>query len=265
MVFKKRGGPLMSLRKRILIGIGLVLLILGIGKPLAEASFQAMKSKSVQTIGLEAARSCKQDCPESGKPLDIPFRSWFSEKSVRNDEDGRAWKTNQKPDPIKKIERKPNYDTIVGFKNVEQALNGKGRSSSLMLVMSLLVLSLFIIGYIVWRKRPKIKKPGEDSIRPDTPLQSSTKDFVLTENPIELPDAWIRKQLIQFNQILPVRLRRHDTETFQEWCLRIGFQPSRLLIKAYLLERYTERAFTISEMDKQTIQGEFGAFVHQFD
>ncbi|KQS16879.1 hypothetical protein ASF99_10830 [Exiguobacterium sp. Leaf187] len=87
----------------------------------------------------------------------------------------------------------------------------------------------------------------------------------MTEEQINLPDAWIRKQLIQFNQILPVRLQRHDTETFQEWFLRIGFQPSHLLIKAYLLERYTEKATTLSERDKQTIQGEFGAFMHQFD
>ncbi|KOP31235.1 hypothetical protein ACV3PA_03160 [Exiguobacterium acetylicum] len=255
----------MSLRKRLVMGIGLILLILGIGKPLTEAVVQALKPKAVQTSGTDTPRLCKQDCPENGKPLNIPFRSWFSKKPVQDDEDGRAWKTNQKTEPIKKIKRKPNNVIIVGFKNVEQILNGKGRSSLSMLLMSLLVLPLVIISYIVWRKRRKTKKQDEESIKADIPSQSLANDFVSTENPIELPDAWIRKQLIQFNHILPVRLQRHDTETLQEWCLRIGFQPSPILTKTYLLERYTERATTISEMDKQTIQREFGAFFHQFD
>ncbi|HCV52928.1 MAG TPA: hypothetical protein DGL70_06155, partial [Exiguobacterium sp.] len=165
----------------------------------------------------------------------------------------------------KDLKPKKNKLIVVGVENAKRGINEKGESSSSMLLMSLIVLPLFIISYIVWRKRRKTKKQDEDSIRTDTPLQSLDNDFVIKKNSIELPDAWIRKQLIQFNQILPTRLRRHDTETLQEWCLRIGFQPSHVLIKAYLLERYTDRATTISDMDKQTIQGEFGTFVHQFD
>ncbi len=37
----------MSLRKRLVIGIGLILLILGISKPLTEAAFQALKPQAV--------------------------------------------------------------------------------------------------------------------------------------------------------------------------------------------------------------------------
>ncbi len=262
-----KGGILMSLRKRLITGIGLILLILGIGKPLTEAAVQALKPKAVQTSVVETNGSCKPNCNRNGKLLNIPFLSWLPKKQMKNDEDLRVWDTNEKPKKQKdlKPKKKKNKLIVVGVENAKRGTNEKGGSSSSMLLMSLLVLPLVIIGYIVWRKRRKTKKQDEESIRADIPLQPLSNDFVLTENPVELPDAWIRKQLIQFNHILPARSRRHDTETLQEWCLRIGFKPSHILIKAYLLERYTERTVTISEMDKQTIQGEFGAFVHQFD
>ncbi len=255
----------MSLRKRLVIGIGLILLILGISKPLTEAAFQALKPQAIKMSGVETNGSCKPNCKKNGKLLNIPFLSWLPKKQTKNDEDLRVWDTNEKPKKQKDLKPKKNKLIVVGVENAKRGINEKGESSSSMLLMSLIVLPLFIISYIVWRKRRKTKKQDEDSIRTDTPLQSLDNDFVIKENSIELPNAWIRKQLIQFNQILPTRLRRHDTETLQEWCLRIGFQPSHVLIKAYLLERYTDRATTISEMDKQTIQGEFGAFVHQFD
>jgi len=255
----------MSLRKRLVIGIGLILLILGISKPLTEAAFQALKPQAIKMSGVETNGSCKPNCKNNGKLLNIPFLSWLPKKQTKNDEDLRVWDTNEKPKKQKDLKPKKNKLIVVGVENAKRGMNEKGESSSSMLLMSLIVLPLFIISYIVWRKRRKTKRQGEDSIRTDTPLQSLDNDFVIKENSIELPDAWMRKQLIQFNQILPTRLRRHDTETLQEWCLRIGFQPSHVLIKAYLLERYTDRATTISEMDKQTIQGEFGAFVHQFD
>ncbi len=255
----------MSLRKRLVIGIGLILLILGISKPLTEAAFQALKPQAIKMSGVETNGSCKPNCKKNGKLLNIPFLSWLPKKQTKNDEDLRVWDTNEKPKKQKDLKPKKNKLIVVGVENAKRGINEKGESSSSMLLMSLIVLPLFIISYIVWRKRRKTKKQDEDSIRTDTPLQSLDNDFVIKENSIELPDAWIRKQLIQFNQILPTRLRRHDTETLQEWCLRIGFQPSHVLIKAYLLERYTDRATTISDMDKQTIQGEFGAFVHQFD
>lgn len=255
----------MSLRKRLVIGIGLILLILGISKPLTEAAFQALKPQAIKMSGVETNGSCKPNCKKNGKLLNIPFLSWLPKKQTKNDEDLRVWDTNEKPKKQKDLKPKKNKLIVVGVENAKRGINEKGESSSSMLLMSLIVLPLFIISYIVWRKRRKTKKQDEDSIRTDTPLQSLDNDFVIKENSIELPNAWIRKQLIQFNQILPTRLRRHDTETLQEWCLRIGFQPSHVLIKAYLLERYTDRATTISEMDKQTIQGEFGTFVHQFD
>lgn len=255
----------MSLRKRLVIGIGLILLILGISKPLTEAAFQALKPQAIKMSGVETNGSCKPNCKKNGKLLNIPFLSWLPKKQTKNDEDLRVWDTNEKPKKQKDLKPKKNKLIVVGVENAKRGINEKGESSSSMLLMSLIVLPLFIISYIVWRKRRKTKKQDEDSIKTDTPLQSLDNDFVIKENSIELPNAWIRKQLIQFNQILPTRLRRHDTETLQEWCLRIGFQPSHVLIKAYLLERYTDRATTISEMDKQTIQGEFGAFVHQFD
>ncbi len=255
----------MSLCKRLVIGIGLILLILGISKPLTEAAFQALKPQGIKMSGVETNGSCKPNCKKNGKLLNIPFLSWLPKKQTKNDEDLRVWNTNEKPKKQKDLKPKKNKLIVVGVENAKRGINEKGESSSSMLLMSLIVLPLFIISYIVWRKRRKTKKQDEDSIRTDTPLQSLDNDFVIKENSIELPNAWIRKQLIQFNQILPTRLRRHDTETLQEWCLRIGFQPSHVLIKAYLLERYTDRDTTISEMDKQTIQGEFGAFVHQFD
>jgi len=261
----KKGGLLMSLRKRLVIGIGLILLLLGIGKPLTEAAVQAMKPKAVQPSGIEMNRSCKPNCKKNGKLLNIPFLSWLPKKKMKNDEDLRVWDTKEKPKKQKDLKPKKSKVIVVGVKNAKRGMNGKGGSSSSMLLMSLLVLPLVIISYIVWRKRRKTKKQDEDLIRTDIPLQPIHNDYVSIEKQIDLPDAWIRKQLIQFNQILPVRLQRHDTETFQEWFLRIGFQPSHLLIKTYLLERYTEKATTLSEMDKQTIQGEFGAFVHQFN
>ncbi|MGI1807041.1 hypothetical protein ACRPK8_15045 [Exiguobacterium sp. TDN 0502] len=256
----------MSLRKRLVMGIGLILLILGIGKPLAEAVVQAVKPK-VQMSVIETNGSCKPNCNKNGKLIHIPFLSWLPKKQMKNDEDLRVWDTNEKPKKQKDLKPKKKQNKLIteGVKNAERGTNEKRGSSSSMLLVSLLVLPLGIIGYIVWRKRRTIKKQDDASIRTDISLQLPHNDFVSAEKRIDLPDAWIRKQLIQFNQILPVRLRRHDTETFQEWCLRIGFQPSHLLIKAYLLERYTESTSMISEMDKQTIQGEFGAFVHRFD
>ncbi len=257
----------MSLRKRLVIGIGLILLILGISKPLTEAAFQALKPQAIKMSGVETNGSCKPNCKNNGKLLNIPFLSWLPKKQTKNDEDLRVWDTNEKPKKQKdlKPQKEKNKIIIVGVENAKRGTNEKGNSSSSMVFIPLLVLLLIAIGYIVCWKRRKIKKQDEVWIRTDIPLQSSDNDYVSIEKQIDLPDAWIRKQLIQFNHILPTRLRRHDTETLQEWCLRIGFQPSHVLIKAYLLERYTDRATTISEMDKQTIQGEFGAFVHQFD
>lgn len=257
----------MSLRKRLVIGIGLILLLLGIGKPLTEAAVQAMKPKAVQPSGIETNRSCKPNCKKKGELLNIRFLSWLPKKKMKNDEDLRAWDTKKKPKKQKdlKPKKKKNKIFTIGVEYPKRGANEKGGASSSMLLMSLLVLPLFIISYIVWRKRRKTKKHSEELIKTDLQVQPPHNDFILKEEQIDLPDAWIRKQLIQFNGILPVRLQRHDTETFQEWFLRIGFQPSHLLIKAYLLERYTEKATTLSEMDKQTIQGEFGAFVHQFN
>lgn len=257
----------MSLRKRLIMGIGLILLLLGIIKPLTEAAVQALKPKAVQTSVVETNGSCKPNCKKNGKLLNIPFLSWLPKKQTKNDEDLRVWDTNEKPKKQKdlKPKKKKNKLIVVGVENAKRGTNEKVKPSSSVVFTPLLVLLLIAIGYIVWWKRRKIKKQDEVWIRTDIPLQSSDNDHISIEKQIDVPDAWIRKQLIQFNYILPTRLRRHDTETLQEWCLRIGFQPSHVLIKAYLLERYTDRATTISEMDKQTIQGEFGAFVHQFD
>ena len=191
----------MSLRNRLVIGIGLILLILGISKPLTEAAFQALKPQAIKMSGVETNGSCKPNCKKNGKLLNIPFLSWLPKKQTKNDEDLRVWDTNEKPKKQKDLKPKKNKLIVVGVENAKRGINEKGESSSSMLLMSLIVLPLFIISYIVWRKRRKTKKQDEESIRADIPLQPLANDFVLTENPVELPDVWIRKQLIQFNQI----------------------------------------------------------------
>ncbi|WP_426272525.1 hypothetical protein [Exiguobacterium sp. R-17] len=186
----------MSLRKRLVIGIGLILLILGISKPLTEAAFQALKPQAIKMSGVETNGSCKPNCKNNGKLLNIPFLSWLPKKQTKNDEDLRVWDTNEKPKKQKDLKPKKNKLIVVGVENAKRGMNEKGESSSSMLLMSLIVLPLFIISYIVWRKRRKTKKQDEDSIRTDTPLQSLDNGFVIKENSIELPDAWMRKQLI---------------------------------------------------------------------
>ncbi|MFP7280400.1 hypothetical protein SFC11_13725 [Exiguobacterium indicum] len=206
----------MSLRNQLVIGIGLILLLLGIAKPMAEAAIQALKPKAGQTSGIETNRSCKPNCKKKGELLNIRFLSWLPKKKMKNDEDLRAWDTKEKPKKQKDLKPKKSKVIVVGVENAKRGTNEKGGSSSSMLLMNLLVLPLFIISYIVWRKRRKIKKHSEELIKTDLQVQPPHNDFILTEEQIDLPDAWIRKQLIQFNQILPVRLQRHDTETFQE-------------------------------------------------
>ena len=168
-----KGGLLMSLRKRLITGIGLILLILGIGKPLTEAAVQALKPKAVQTSVVETNGSCKPNCNRNGKLLNIPFLSWLPKKQMKNDEDLCVWDTNEKPKKQKdlKPKKKKNKLIVVGVENAKRGTNEKGGSSSSMLLMSLLVLPLVIIGYIVWRKRRKTKKQDEESIRADIPLQ----------------------------------------------------------------------------------------------
>jgi len=96
----------MSLRKRLVIGIGLILLILGISKPLTEAAFQALKPQAIKMSGVETNGSCKPNCKKNGKLLNIPFLSWLPKKQTKNDEDLRVWDTNEKPKKQKDLKPK---------------------------------------------------------------------------------------------------------------------------------------------------------------
>jgi len=122
-----KGGLLMSLRKRLITGIGLILLILGIGKPLTEAAVQALKPKAVQTSVVETNGSCKPNCNRNGKLLNIPFLSWLPKKQMKNDEDLRVWDTNEKPKKQKdlKPKKKKNKLIVVGVENAKRGTNEK--------------------------------------------------------------------------------------------------------------------------------------------
>ena len=84
----------------------------------------------------------------------------------------------------------------------------------LILGLVLLFCSWYLWHYLHWKRRPRF---------PDTDLPDSTRFPILTYESKALPADTIRKQLVQFNQRLPVSLRRKTYETVTEWFDRISF------------------------------------------
>lgn len=84
----------------------------------------------------------------------------------------------------------------------------------LILCLVLLFCSWYLWHYLHWKRRPRFQ---------DAASSDSSRFTILTYESKALPADTIRKQLVQFNQRLPLSLRRKTYETVTEWFDRISF------------------------------------------
>jgi len=251
----------MRFRSRLLILIGVVILGLGIIKPLAETGYSALQNVEVFPGG-GAQQQCVRDC--KSEPLTFWWSNLFKKKEPPKEKIIYGYDTDKRGQGDGNG-RKVKFISL-GFHPFS---NGQGEESEsgfpyLLVATGLAgVILLFLIGRR-FRKRKKWNS-AEEGI---SPRSVRIKKRLEETNPADelppLPVEQVRQQVVLFNRHLPQKLKRRETESFREWFARIGFQPSPELQQLYETVRYDPNRS--SEMTKTVltdIEQDFSAYLGQ--
>lgn len=256
----------MRFRSRLLLMMGIVLLALGIMKPLVETGYQALRD--IETFpataaAQEAAKDCHTDC--GSKPLD-----WWWLKLLRKKEPEPkgvvyGYETDEKGEMGGKLNDKLKFISL-GFKHAEKGggiEETEGGFPYFLIGLGLAAILLLVLLVRRFRKR-RIRSKGalEDEV---TPPQKYRETEVVSEEVLPpLPVSNVRQQVVLFNRQLPARLKRRETESFSEWFKRIGFLPSQELRTLYGVIRYDEGAETMVKKETvEKIEQDFRSYLKQ--
>ncbi|WP_214848369.1 hypothetical protein [Exiguobacterium sp. s193] len=257
----------MRLRSRLLLMMGIVLLALGIMKPLVETGYQALRD--IETFpataaAQEAAKDCHTDC--GSKPLD-----WWWLKLLRKKEPEPkgvvyGYETDEKVEV--RGEPKDKFKFIsLGFKHDEKGGVGieetEGFPYFLIGLGLAAVLLLVLLVRRLRKRRRRLKGAPEDEVTP--PQQYRQTELVSEEVFPPLPVSTVRQQVVLFNRQLPVRLKRRETESFSEWFKRIGFHPSTELQHLYEVIRYdSKQSIQVPPTALTDIEHDFSNYLNRF-
>ena len=257
----------MRFRSRLLLMMGIVLLALGIMKPLVETGYQALRD--IETFpataaAQEAAKDCHTDC--GSKPLD-----WWWLKLLRKKEPEPkgvvyGYETDEKGEMGGKLNDKLKFISL-GFKHAEKGggiEKTEGGFPYFLIGLGLAVVLLLVLLVRRFRKH-RIRSKGalEDEV---TPPQQYRESAVVSEEVLPpLPVSNVRQQVVLFNRQLPARLKRRETESFSEWFKRIGFHPSTELQHLYEVIRYdSKQSIQVPPTALTDIEHDFSNYLNRF-
>ncbi|AFS71837.1 hypothetical protein [Exiguobacterium antarcticum] len=251
----------MRFRSRLFILIGVVILGLGIMKPLVQAGYKTLQTVEVFPGG-GAQQKCVREC--ESEPLTFWWSNLFKKKEPpkekiiygydtdqRGKGDGNGWE-------VKFIS--------LGFHSASKGKDEEGGGSFPYWLIAAGLAGLIGLILIVrrLRKRQKWDKTQDES----KPRPIGTKKiFQETKREEELPPLpveQVRQQVVLFNRQLPQKLKRRETESFREWFERIGFHPSLELQRLYETVRYDPNQSTdVTATVLVDIENDFSKYLGQ--
>ncbi|OIN67592.1 hypothetical protein BLD48_05090 [Exiguobacterium sp. KRL4] len=252
----------MRFRSRLLILIGVVILGLGIIKPLVEAGYSAVQKVEVFPGGSQ--QKCVRGC--ESEPLTFWWSYLFKKKELPTEKVGYGYKTDEPGEVGGKPEKEK--IKILGFYSFAKG-EGKEGDSSFPYWLILAGLAGLVLLFLMGRRFRKRKKwdSTEDEL---VPRSVRIKKRLGETNPEDelppLPVEQVRQQVVLFNRQLPQKLKRRETESFREWFERIGFHPSLELQELYKTIRYDPNQSTdVTATVLADIENDFSSYLGQLN
>lgn len=251
----------MRFRSRLLLMMGIVLLALGIMKPLAETGYQALRDVEVFPA-TATAQQCREDC--ESKPLDWWWLKLLRKKEPEPEGVVYGYETDEKGEMGGKLNDKLKFISL-GFKHAEKGVGIEEDGGFPYFLLGFSGAALLLLVLLVRRFRKRRGRPKdalEDEVTPPQQYRQTRVDSEETFPP--LPVEQVRQQVVLFNRQLPSRLKRRETESFSEWFGRIGFLPSQELRTLYGIIRYDEGADkTVAKETIEKIEHDFRSYLKQ--
>ncbi|MGE6555238.1 hypothetical protein [Exiguobacterium artemiae] len=250
----------MRFRSRLLILIGVVILGLGIIKPLAEAGYSAMQKIEVFPGG--GQQQCVRDC--KSEPLTFWWSNLFKKKEPPKKKIIYGYDTDKRGKGDGNG-RKVKFISL-GFHPFSKGKGEAGEDGFPYLLIATGLAGLVLLFLIGRRFRKRSKWNGTLDDSKQHPV-ASKKIFQETKREEELPPLpveQVRQQVVLFNRHLPQKLKRRETESFREWFARIGFQPSPELQQLYEMVRYDpNQSPDVTKTVLTDIEQDFSAYLGQ--
>ena len=250
----------MRFRSRLLILIGVVILGLGIIKPLAEAGYGALQNVEVFPGGGQP--KCVSNC--ESEPLTFWWSNLFKKKEPPKEKIIYGYDTDKRGQGDGNG-RKVKFISL-GFHSFSKGEGEEAESGFPYLLVAISLAGLTGLFLIVrcFRKRKKWDSTEEEVI----PRPVRIKKRLGESNPEDelppLPVEQVRQQVVLFNRHLPQKLKRRETESFREWFARIGFQPSPELRQLYEAVRYDpNQSPDVTKAVLTDIEQDFSAYLGQ--
>ncbi|WP_214770195.1 hypothetical protein [Exiguobacterium sp. s133] len=252
----------MRFQSRLLLMMGIVLLALGIMKPLVETGYQALRDVEVFPA-TATAQQCREDC--ESKPLDWWWLKLLWKKEPKPEGVIYGYDTDEKSD--RGGEPKDKFKFIsLGVKHAEKGVGVEedGGFPYFLIGFSAAAVLLLVLLIRRFRKRRGRRKDAlEDEVTPPQQYRQTKVDSEETFPP--LPVEQVRQQVVLFNRQLPARLKRRETESFSEWFGRIGFHPSTELQHLYEVIRYdSKQSIQVSSTALTDIKHDFSNYLNRF-
>ena len=250
----------MRFRSRLLILIGVVILGLGIIKPLAEAGYSAMQKIEVFPGG--GQQQCVRGCASQ------PLTFWWSYLLKKKELPPEGVLYGYGTDEPGEGGGKPQKEKIIllGFHPFSKGKGETGEDGFPYLLIATGLAGLVLLFLIGRRFRKRSKWNGTLDDSKQHPV-ASKKIFQETKREEELPPLpveQVRQQVVLFNRHLPQKLKRRETESFREWFARIGFQPSAALQQLYETVRYDpNQSPDVTKTVLTDIEQDFSAYLGQ--
>ncbi|ASI36721.1 hypothetical protein A0126_14375 [Exiguobacterium sp. N4-1P] len=252
----------MRFRSRLLLMMGIVLLALGIMKPLAETGYQALRDVEVFPA-TATAQQCREDC--ESKPLDWWWLKLLWKKEPKPEGVIYGYDTDEKSDGGGEPKDKFKFISL-GVKHAEKGVGVEEDGGFPYFLLGFSAAAVLLLVLLVRRFRKRRGRPKdvfEDEVTPPQQYRQTKVDSEETFPP--LPVEQVRQQVVLFNRQLPARLKRRETESFSEWFGRIGFHPSTELQHLYEVIRYdSKQSIQVSSTALTDIKHDFSNYLNRF-
>ncbi|WP_214893284.1 hypothetical protein [Exiguobacterium sp. H66] len=252
----------MRFRSRLLLMMGIVLLALGIMKPLVETGYQALRDVEVFPA-TATAQQCREDC--ESKPLDWWWLKLLWKKEPKPEGVIYGYETDEKGEMGGKLNDKLKFISL-GFKHAEKGVGIEEDGGFPYFLLGFSGAAVLLLVLLVRRFRKRRGRPKDALEDEVTPPQQYRQTKVNSEETFPpLPVEQVRQQVVLFNRQLPARLKRRETESFSEWFGRIGFHPSTELQHLYEVIRYdSKQSIQVPSTALTDIKHDFSNYLNRF-
>ncbi|WP_026827119.1 hypothetical protein [Exiguobacterium artemiae] len=250
----------MQFRSRLLMLIGVVILALGIIKPLTQAGYEALQQVEVFPGG--GQQKCVRGC--ESEPLTFWWSYLFKKKELPPGQVKYGYETDEKGDGGGEP-RKEKFISL-GFHSFSKSEGEEAESGFPYLLVAISLAGLTGLFLIVrhLRKRKKWDNTEDELVPRPVRIKKRLEETNPEDELPPLPVEQVRQQVVLFNRHLPQKLKRRETESFREWFARIGFQPSPELQQLYETVRYDPNQSTdVTATVLVDIENDFSNFLGQ--